>query len=53
MGGVAACAVMFDKSHVEAWRKVTDGVHGVGGRILFQPCHPGVFLSLTLMLMFV
>lgn len=36
--------VMFDESHVEAWRRVTDGVHGGGGRILFQPWHPGLFL---------
>ena len=38
--------VMFDESHVVAWRRVTDGVHGGGGRILFQPWHPGAFLFL-------
>jgi len=37
--------VMFDKSHVEAWRKITYGVHGAGDRILFQPWHSGEFLT--------
>lgn len=33
--------VMFDCSHAEAWKKVTDAVHREGGKILFQPWHPG------------
>lgn len=36
---------MFDKSHVEAWRKITYGVHGARDRILFQPWHSGEFLT--------
>lgn len=33
--------VMFDKSHSEAWKKVIDPVHQAGGKIFFQPWHPG------------
>ncbi|CAI7567596.1 unnamed protein product [Penicillium discolor] len=33
--------VMFDKSHSDAWKVVTDAVHQEGGKILFQPWHPG------------
>ncbi|KAK0625611.1 N-ethylmaleimide reductase [Lasiodiplodia hormozganensis] len=33
--------VMYDKSHAQAWKKVTDAVHSEGGKILFQPWHPG------------
>ncbi|CAG8051265.1 unnamed protein product [Penicillium olsonii] len=33
--------VMFDKSHSVAWKMVTDAVHREGGKILFQPWHPG------------
>ncbi|RDH27996.1 FMN-linked oxidoreductase [Aspergillus welwitschiae] len=33
--------VMYNDSHAEAWAKVTSEVHKVGGKILFQPWHPG------------
>lgn len=33
--------MMTDKSHVNAWKKVTDAVHREGGKIFFQPWHPG------------
>ncbi|OJJ36097.1 hypothetical protein ASPWEDRAFT_111961 [Aspergillus wentii DTO 134E9] len=33
--------VMFDDSHAGAWKKVTAAVHEQGGRIFFQPWHPG------------
>lgn len=33
--------VMFDQSHAEAWKEVTDSVHREGGRIMLQPWHPG------------
>lgn len=33
--------VMYNDSHAEAWTKVTSEVHKVGGKILFQPWHPG------------
>ncbi|KAJ5578458.1 Aldolase-type TIM barrel [Penicillium hispanicum] len=33
--------VMFDRSHSEAWKPVVDAVHREGGKILFQPWHPG------------
>ncbi|KAL4904128.1 hypothetical protein BDW74DRAFT_168566 [Aspergillus multicolor] len=33
--------VMFDQEHVRTWKKVTDEVHRVGGKMLFQPWHPG------------
>ncbi|GLA30949.1 hypothetical protein AnigIFM63326_009384 [Aspergillus niger] len=33
--------VMYKDSHAEAWAKVTSEVHKVGGKILFQPWHPG------------
>lgn len=36
--------VMFDQSHVEAWKRVTDAVHREGGKIFFQPWHPGNYL---------
>ena len=32
--------VMFDHSHVEVWKKVTDTVHCEGGKIIFQMWHP-------------
>ena len=32
---------MFDQSHAEAWKKVTERVHSEGGRIMLQPWHPG------------
>ncbi|TFK54622.1 FMN-linked oxidoreductase [Heliocybe sulcata] len=33
--------LMFDESHAQAWKKVTDAVHQEGGKIFFQPWHPG------------
>ncbi|EHA25642.1 hypothetical protein ASPNIDRAFT_125262 [Aspergillus niger ATCC 1015] len=33
--------VTYNDSHAEAWAKVTSEVHKVGGKILFQPWHPG------------
>jgi 2,4-dienoyl-CoA reductase-like NADH-dependent reductase (Old Yellow Enzyme family) len=36
--------VMFDKSHARAWQRVTDEVHGEGGKIFMQAWHPGTFL---------
>ncbi|EKG19680.1 NADH:flavin oxidoreductase/NADH oxidase [Macrophomina phaseolina MS6] len=33
--------VMFNESHAKAWKPVTDAVHREGGKILFQPWHPG------------
>lgn len=32
--------LMFDRSHAQAWKEVTDAVHREGGKILFQPWHP-------------
>lgn len=37
--------MMFNGSHAEAWKVVTDAVHREGGKMLFQPWHPGEFLS--------
>ncbi|KAI2784240.1 FMN-linked oxidoreductase [Daldinia loculata] len=33
--------VMFNHDHAAAWKKVTDAVHDVHGKIFFQPWHPG------------
>ncbi|KAE8151966.1 hypothetical protein BDV25DRAFT_128353 [Aspergillus avenaceus] len=33
--------VMFEEDHAEAWKKVTGAVHREGGKIFFQPWHPG------------
>ncbi|KAI5299086.1 hypothetical protein KEM56_003536 [Ascosphaera pollenicola] len=33
--------MMTEQAHVDAWRKVTEAVHVEGGRIFFQPWHPG------------
>ncbi|XRM43763.1 hypothetical protein ABZX51_006921 [Aspergillus tubingensis] len=33
--------VMYNQDHSDAWAKVTSEVHKVGGKILFQPWHPG------------
>jgi 2,4-dienoyl-CoA reductase-like NADH-dependent reductase (Old Yellow Enzyme family) len=33
--------VMYTKEHAEAWRKVVDAVQAEGGKIFFQPWHPG------------
>ncbi|GKZ21727.1 hypothetical protein AbraIFM66951_003797 [Aspergillus brasiliensis] len=33
--------MLFDESHVEAWKQVTDAVHRHGGKIFFQPWHAG------------
>ncbi|KAL4863516.1 hypothetical protein BDV12DRAFT_189608 [Aspergillus spectabilis] len=33
--------MMFHQEHAKAWEKVTDSVHNEGGKILFQPWHPG------------
>lgn len=35
--------LMFDRSHAQSWKEVTDAVHREGGKILFQPWHPGEF----------
>ncbi|KAK6956937.1 hypothetical protein Daesc_002219 [Daldinia eschscholtzii] len=34
--------VMFNHDHAEAWKKVTDAVHDVQGKIFFQPWHPDI-----------
>jgi len=33
--------VMYNEAHVAAWKKVVDAVHQEGGKIFFQPWHPG------------
>lgn len=33
--------VMYNQEHADAWSKVTSAVHEVGGKIFFQPWHPG------------
>lgn len=33
--------VMYNEKHAAAWKKVTDEVHREGGKIFFQPWHPG------------
>ena len=33
--------VMYTPGHAQAWKRVTDAVHNAGGKILFQPWHPG------------
>lgn len=33
--------VMYGSSHAAAWKVVTDAVHQEGGKIFFQPWHPG------------
>lgn len=33
--------VMYTEDHAIAWKKVVDAVHQVGGKIFFQPWHPG------------
>lgn len=33
--------VLITKEHADAWRKVTDAVHEVGGKIFFQAWHAG------------
>ncbi|RDW84087.1 Aldolase-type TIM barrel [Aspergillus mulundensis] len=33
--------MMFNEEHAEAWKKVTDAVHRVGGKVFFQPWHAG------------
>ena len=33
--------VMYTSGHAQAWKRVTDAVHDAGGKILFQPWHPG------------
>ena len=35
--------VMYDESHAEAWKRVTDDVHEKGGQVFFQPWHPGMY----------
>lgn len=35
--------LMYLEEHAEAWREVTDAVHQAGGKIFFQPWHPGRF----------
>lgn len=35
--------VMYSKSHAQAWKKVTEAVHMEGGKIFFQPWHPGKY----------
>jgi 2,4-dienoyl-CoA reductase-like NADH-dependent reductase (Old Yellow Enzyme family) len=37
--------VMYSQSHAQAWKKVTDAVHKEGGKIFFQPWHPGGYFS--------
>ena len=34
--------VMFKESHAEAWEVITNAVHEQGGKIFFQPWHPGM-----------
>lgn len=34
---------MINEHHSKAWRKVTDAVHEVGGKIFFQAWHAGMF----------
>lgn len=33
--------VMYLEKHAEAWEQVTSAVHKEGGKIFFQPWHPG------------
>lgn len=33
--------MMYNQNHAQAWKEVTTAVHDAGGRILFQPWHPG------------
>jgi 2,4-dienoyl-CoA reductase-like NADH-dependent reductase (Old Yellow Enzyme family) len=33
---------MINDDHSQAWRKVTDAVHEVGGKIFFQAWHAGM-----------
>jgi 2,4-dienoyl-CoA reductase-like NADH-dependent reductase (Old Yellow Enzyme family) len=33
--------VMYNESHAQSWKKVTEAVHQDGGKIFFQPWHPG------------
>ena len=39
--GYARIPGLFNASHVRAWKKVTDAVHGKGGRIFVQLMHTG------------
>lgn len=36
--------VMYKREHADAWKKVVDAVHREGGKIFFQPWHPGKVL---------
>lgn len=33
--------MMYNQNHAQAWEKVTTAVHNAGGKIFFQPWHPG------------
>lgn len=33
--------LMYLEEHAKAWKNVTDAVHEEGGKIFFQPWHPG------------
>ena len=33
--------VMYNERHAGAWKRVTNEVHREGGKIFFQPWHPG------------
>lgn len=33
--------VMYNQSHVRAWKEVTEVVYQNNGKIFFQPWHPG------------
>jgi 2,4-dienoyl-CoA reductase-like NADH-dependent reductase (Old Yellow Enzyme family) len=37
--------VMYTGEHAAAWKVVTDKVHEAGGKIFFQPWHPGTALN--------
>jgi 2,4-dienoyl-CoA reductase-like NADH-dependent reductase (Old Yellow Enzyme family) len=33
--------VMYEVEHAQAWKPIVDEVHRAGGKIFFQPWHPG------------
>jgi 2,4-dienoyl-CoA reductase-like NADH-dependent reductase (Old Yellow Enzyme family) len=43
--------VMYNDSHADAWKPVTAAVHREGGKIFFQPWHPGEAYMLCVIIM--